>query len=274
MTKRATAPSGFYTASDVMKILEIGNSTLYHYVNIGKIKKVVPPGRKEGYYPKSEVDKMARAKELFLLLYSSDSSVFRKAEEEDIQGIFEVCTSLWGNRTPSYKAQLNSFKQNNSIYYIVEKGGIIIGFLGIIPFIKDILDEIMKAEQNDFYLRYQEILEMPDSILPLIPGKPIYSLSLDLQVKKGTPREEIYGMRLIQGCIEILGELAKQNIIIEKLHASSRAPHAIQLCRDAGFTELPPLPGSPRKRFELDLATTKSPFARDYQKILAQKKAS
>jgi hypothetical protein len=76
-------------------------------------------------------------------------------------------------------------------------------------------------------------------------------------------------MRLIQGCIGILGKLASEDIIVEKLHASSGAPHAIKLCRDAGFTELPPLPGSPRKRFELDLATTKSPFARDYQKILS-----
>ena len=129
----------------------------------------------------------------------------------------------------------------------------------------------MSAGQNDFYLRYQQILAMPDSILPFIPEQPIYSLSLDMQVRKGTPKEELYGMRLIQGCIEILGELARQNIMVEKLHASSGAAHAIQLCRDAGFTELPQLPGTTRKRFEMDLATAKSPFAKDYQRILEQR---
>ena len=146
------------------------------------------------------------------------------------------------------------------------------GFLGLIPFRRDILEEIMNAGQNDFYLRYQQILEMPDSILPFVPGQPVYSLSLDMQVRKGTPKEELYGMRLIQGCIEVLGKLAEQNITIEKLHASSGAAHAIKLCRDAGFTELPQqLPGTTRKRFEMDLATSKSPFAKDYQKVLEQR---
>jgi len=45
MAKRAKAPKGFYSASDVMKILAIGNSTLYQYVDTGKIKKVVPRDR-------------------------------------------------------------------------------------------------------------------------------------------------------------------------------------------------------------------------------------
>lgn len=272
MAKSGKAPKGYYSASQVMRRLGIGSSTLYHFVQVGKIRRIVPPDMREGWYPQEDIDKMVRDRELFLLTYSRDIAKFAKATEEDIQGIYEVCTSLWGSRTPDYEARLNSYRQNDSIYYVVKKEGIIVGFLGLIPFRKDILDEIMQAGQNNFYLRYQEILKMPDSILPFVPGEPIYSLSLDLQVRKGTPKEEQYGMRLIQGCIKVLGELTQQNIIVEKLHASSGAPHAIQLCRDAGFTELPPLPESNRKRFELDLASTKSPFARDYQKALAELK--
>lgn len=271
MAKSGKAPKGYYSASQAMRKLGIGSSTLYHFVGVGKIRRIVPPNMKEGYYLQEDIDKMVKEHELFLLTYSKDTSKFTRALEEDIQGIHEVCTNLWGDRTPSYKARLNSYRQNSSIYYVVKKEGIVVGFLGLIPFRKDILEEIMNAGQNDFYLRYQQILEMPDSILPFIAKEPIYSLSLDMQVRKGTPKEELYGMRLIQGCIEVLGELAKQNILVEKLHASSGAPHAIKLCRDAGFTELPQLPGTTRKRFELDLATTQSPFAKDYQMVLEQK---
>lgn len=271
MAKSGKAPKGYYSASQAMRKLGIGSSTLYHFVNVGKIRRIVPPNMKEGYYFQEDIDKMVRERELFLLTYSRDTSKFARAAEEDIRGIHEVCTDLWGNRTPGYEARLNSYKQNSSIYYILKKEGLVIGFLGLIPFRKDILDEIMNTGHNDFYLRYQEILQMSDSILPFIPGQPIYSLSLDMQVKKGTPKEQVYGMRLIQGCIEVLKELAEQNIIVEKLHASSGAAHAIKLCRDAGFTELPPLPETTRKRFEMDLATTRSPFAKDYRKMLEQK---
>jgi hypothetical protein len=272
MAKSGKAPTGYYSASQAMRRLGVGSSTLYHFVEVGKIRRVVPPHMREGYYPQEDVNKIVRERELFLLTYSKDTSKFLKASsEEDIRGIHEVCTSLWGSRTPSYEARLNSYKQNPSIYYVVKMEGIVIGFLGLVPFRRDILDEIMQAEQNDFYLRYQQILEMSDSILPFVSETSVYSLSLDMQVRKGTPKEEQYGMRLINGCIEVLGELAKQGIIVEKLHASSGAPHAIKLCRDAGFTELPPLPQSNRKRFEMDLATTKSPFAKDYQKVLRRK---
>lgn len=271
MAKSGKAPNGYYSASQAMRKLGIGSSTLYHFVEVGKIKRIVPPNMKEGYYLKENIDKMVRERELFLLTYSKDTSKFTKATEEDIRGIHEVCTSLWGNRTPSYEARLNSYKQNPAIYYVIKKEGIVIGFLGLIPFRRDILEEIMNAGQNDFYLRYQQILEMPNSILPFIPEQPVYSLSLDMQIKKGTPKEGQYGMRLIQGCIEVLEELARQNIVVEKLHASSGAERAIKLSREAGFKELPQLPGTTRKRFEMDMATTKSPFAKDYQKIIRQK---
>src|ERR1017187_4985799 len=219
MAKSGKAPKGYYSASQAMRRLGIGSSTLYHFVAVGKIRRIVPPDMREGYYPQEDIDKMVKERELFLLTYSRDTSKFSKASEEDIQGIYEVCVSLWGKRTPNYEARLNSYRQNTSIYYVVKKEGIIIGFLGLIPFKRDILEEIMQAEQNDFYLQYEQILQMPDSILPFISGVPIYSLSLDLQVKKGTPKEELYGMRLIQGCIEVLGKLAEQGIIVEKLHA-------------------------------------------------------
>lgn len=271
MAKSGKAPNGYYSASQAMRKLGIGSSTLYHFVGVGKIRRIVPPNMKEGYYFKEDIDGMVRERELFLLTYSKDTSKFSKATEEDIRGIHEVCTSLWGSRTPGYEVRLNSYKQNPSIYYVIKKEGIVIGFLGLIPFRRDILEEIMNAGQNDFYFRYQQILEMPDSILPFIPEQPIYSLSLDMQIKKGTPKEEQYGMRLIQGCMEVLEGLVKQHIVIEKLHASSGAEHAIKLARETGFIELPQLPGTTRKRFEMDLAMTRSPFAKGYQEILKQR---
>src|SRR5579884_1058617 len=67
LAKTAKAPRGFYTAKEVMQKLGIANSTLYHYVDTGKIKKVIQPVRKEGYYLKSEVDKIIREREIFIL---------------------------------------------------------------------------------------------------------------------------------------------------------------------------------------------------------------
>src|SRR5450755_1851342 len=78
VAKTSRAPSGFYTASEAMKRLGYASSTFYEYVDAGKIKKVVPPGKKEGYYLKAEVDKMIRAREAFILQYATDTTLFEK----------------------------------------------------------------------------------------------------------------------------------------------------------------------------------------------------
>src|SRR5690242_13939288 len=131
---RSKAPKGFYTAAQAIKRLGIPRSTFYDMVDRKQIKKIVPPNQSDGYYSQIEIDKMAKEREIFLLTYTQSTSEFSKAEKEDIMGIYEVCTSLWKDRTPNYEARLNSYNQNPSIYYVSKKEDIVIGFLGAIPF--------------------------------------------------------------------------------------------------------------------------------------------
>ncbi|HVB21477.1 MAG TPA: hypothetical protein VNG51_05980 [Ktedonobacteraceae bacterium] len=270
MAKSGNAPTGYYSSTQVMRKLGIGSSTLQHFVKTGKIKRIVPPHMRDGYYAQEEVDKMAKEKELFLLTYSKDTTQFSKATEEDLVGIYEVGHDLWGNRTQSYEARLNSYLKNPFIYYVVKKQGIIVGYLGLIPFKKEARDKLLAEPQTHFYLTYEKMLKEPDEILTFIPREPIDSLSLEIAVKQGTPRGSLYGMRLIQGGLTVMEELAKQGTIIKKLDASSSSPDGIKICRDMGFTELPPLPDTTRLRFELDLETTTNPLIKNYQLLVKQ----
>lgn len=269
MTKRATAPKGFYTASDVMRILGIGNSTLYHYVNIGKIRKVIPPDRKEGYYIKSEVDKMARARELFLLQYSSDSSIFRKANEKDIQAIHNLSLSIFGATiAPSYESRLTPYLKNPDIYYVVEQDDIIVGYLGVVPIKDDVAERIMgetEAARSALLTSMTEVVT-PENILMFEPGeaKNIYLIAV---VKQGLSRSKYYGMKLISGGFDILKDYAQRGIFVKKLYSVSRTPDGIKLCKDLGFTETV-IPGNPLKRFELDVETTTSPFLSEYKQMM------
>ena len=209
MAKRAKAPKGFYTASDVMRILGIGNSTLYHYANTGKIKKVVPPDRSEGYYVKAEVDKMAHAKELFLLRYSSSSSTFRKAEEKDIPAIHNLSIEIFGPTiAPSYESRLASYLKNPDIYYVAEQDDILVGYLGIAPIKQDIVERIMgeTEEIRSRLLTAMSEIVIPENILLFEPGEVdnIYLIAVSRQrlSKKQILRNETY-YRCIQYYKEI-----------------------------------------------------------------------
>ena len=71
-------------------------------------------------------------------------------------------------------------------------------------------------------------------------------------------------MRLLIGSIHILGELAREGVIIEKLYAISNSPDGMKACRELGFEEIDPLPETTRKRFVLDVAISNSLLLREY----------
>jgi hypothetical protein len=272
MPKRAKAPKGFYTATDVMRILGVGNSTLYHYVDTGKIKKVIPPDRSEGYYIKAEVDKMAHAKELFLLQYASDSSTFRKAEEKDIQGIHNLSIEIFGSTiVPSYESRLAPYLKNPDIYYVVEQDNILVGYLGIAPIKQDVVDRVMgeTEEARSKLLTSMTDIVAPENILMFKPGAAdnIYLITVSRQ---GLTKSKYYGMKLISKAYEILKDYAQQGIIAKKLYAVSRTPDGVKLSRSLGFREVA-IPGNPVHRFELDLETSPSPFLHEYKEIVKHK---
>src|SRR6266487_1374707 len=149
----------------------------------------------------------------------------------------------------------------------MKKEGIVIGFLGLIPFTHDALETIMNETQTTFYLTYSNLLEDKNNIVAFKEGEKVESLFIDMAVKQDIPKHEQYGMRILQGFLEVLEELAEQKIIVKKLHASSSAPNAIKLCRNMRFTELPRIGESSRLRFELDLEKTDLPILKEYQHL-------
>jgi hypothetical protein len=262
MVKRAKAPSGFYSATEAMKRLGMARSSFYDLVEKGKIKRVIPPNRSDGYYLKADVDRMVKAKELFILEYTEEPSTFERAIEEDIGGLHEVCKTLWGNlNTPSYETRLEWYRKNPEIYYIVKQDSIVVGFLGITPIKQGVLEKMMQLPGLN---------EVTEDILPFVPNIPIHGVFLEIGVRSDIPKNRKYGRHLIEGGFNILEDFAKRGIVIEKLYAHSRTPDGIKLCRRMGFSEYPPIEGDTRIRFEIDLRKSTYPLLREYQRIVAR----
>lgn len=266
MPKQAKAPSGFYTASDVMKKLGIANSTLYHYVNTGKIKKVVPPGRKEGYYLRAEIDKLIRAQELFILQYASDTTLFEKAEEEDIAGITELCIELFGKHgTASYETRLAQYKANPDIFYVLRQDELIVGYIGLYPLKHEAIETIMSGVEE---ARFRTSILAPENIVPFEPGKSEEAFVV-IGAKQGLKRSATYGMRLIAGGLEVIENFARRGIIIKRLYATSRTQDGIRIMTGANFRQVNPAnEEDDLLRFEYDLEHADSHILRKYQRIV------
>lgn len=275
MTKISKAPKNFYTAAEAIKRLGMPRATFFHLAKIGRIKRVIPEGFTEGYYPKAEIDKMALAREMFTLQYTSDSSIFRRAEEKDIQGIADLGVALFGtSTTPNYENRLACWKKNPDAYYVIEQDELIVGWLAMVPMKEEAIDVLM-GNTNDatsmFRNMHQNVM-IPENILQFTSEEAKH-VFLTIGVRQGLPRSKTYGMKLISGGYEVLKSFARNGAIIEKLYATSRTPDGVRLCKDVGFQEKEDNASSSVKRFWLDLKTTSSPLFHEYQAIIAKSEA-
>lgn len=268
MPKKATAPSGFYTAQDVMKKLGLQSSTFYEYVKTGRIKKVIPPGRKEGYYPKGDVDKLIRAKEAFILQYATDPTLFEKAQEEDIEKITDLGIELFGKYgSPNYETRLTQYQANPEIFYVLRQEEIIVGYIGLFPLRHEAIEAIMAGMEED---RFRSGILVPANILPFEPDQ-AKELFLIIGAKQDVKKSTVYGSRLISGAIDVLEHMARRGIIIESLFATSRTRDGIKLCKDLGFKQTIPTEEEDNLlRFKLDLLTTANPLLKRYQRIVSR----
>lgn len=270
MTKTAKAPKNFYTATEAIKKLGMPRATFFNLAKSGKIKRVVPDGYTEGYYLKAEIDKMALAREMFTLQYTSDSSMFRRAEEKDIQGITDLGVALFGtSTTPSYESRLACWKKNPDAYYVVEQDGFIVGWIALVPMKEDAISVLMgeSKDATSMFVGMHQNVMVPDNILPFTADG-AKNVFLTIGARQGLPRSKTYGMKLISGGYEVLENLARNGIIVKRLYATSRTPDGVKLCKDLGFQEKEDNATSAVKRFWLDLETTDFPLLQEYKRIV------
>lgn len=265
MPKSPKAPNGLYTAGEAIRRLGIPPTTFHHYVKIGKIKKVVPPGRSEGYYEKAYINEMARANQLFAIQYATDQTKFSVATPEDAQGIYDVIASLWGTLfTTPVATRLSWYEKNSSIDYVVKKENIVAGYITVMPLKHEVIEQLMEEKIRGWDIKAEDIL-------PFTPGIPLECYT-GAAVRAGVYQPKRYGMRLLMGIMETMQELARKGVIIKKLYAVSDTPDGVELSRNLGFEEEPPAPNSTFRRFTLDLETSDSPYAIEYRRILDDSK--
>lgn len=274
MGRSGTPPKGFYTAAQAIKKLGLPRSTFYDMVERGQIKKVVPPNKSDGFYLEKDINKMAKANVLFMLQYATDTSTFEKAQEEDIEGITELCIELFGkNGTASYETRLAQYHTNPDIFYVVKQDDVIVGYVGLFPLKQSAIDQIMSGMEE---AKFRTGILSPENITQFKPGE-ADNVFLVLGARQGLPKSKLYGSRLITGAIEAMEQFAQEGIIIKRLYGTSRTQDGIKLAKSLHFKVVTPVAEEDNLlRFELDLETTSNPLFAEYQrtvrKVLARNK--
>jgi ribosomal protein S18 acetylase RimI-like enzyme len=263
---RMKVSNQYYTAAEVKEKLDITQGELYNYVRNGTLKPIVPPGKRQGVYLRSEVDELAREKFAFMAMQNKTTSIFSKAKGEDMKSTVEITRVLFGLRESSEATlarRLSWIEKNPDIFYVLKSEDQVIGYTAMLPLkpkkIINILDGIEFSQE----INAEEIEEFK-------PGKPVHIYLLGIGVTPGASHFEkrSYGSRLVSGLMKTITNLGKRGIIIERLYARSDTPDGIRLMRKFGFTEIPSKTHA--RNFTIEIASSGIPFIEEYKEALKE----
>ncbi len=270
MGRTSSIPPDFYSAGQAIKKLGIPRSTFYDMVERGQIHKVVPPNRSDGWYHKSEIDKMARANQLFMLQYATDTSTFEVAKEEDMEGIADLNAELFGsggsdlNRAARHNLRISQHQANPEIFHVLKQGETVVGYVGIFPLKHEAVEKIMSGMAES---RFRTEVLSPEYITQFKPGE-AEEVFLIIGAKQDVKKSKLYGARLISGTIEFLETLARRGVVIKKAYATSRTQDGIRISKGLGFKRVTPTNEEDNLlRFEFDLLASTSPLLKEYQRL-------
>jgi hypothetical protein len=259
---KSIAPRGYYTAREAQERLGLNASTFRYYVRKGKIKRHVPPLKSDGFYSRKEIDHMAAEMATFfhIQLEENADKMVRAARPEDVQGIYDVLDSF-GWQTAPIELRLSWYKINPYIDYVIEWQNRIAGYITAVPYRPAAMGDIMSGRRRAWHMK-------PEDIYPYIPGT--YDLYVGIAVRRDIPSHSHIAAHLIASFVSFLEELAEQGIHVHKMYAVSAEVDGQKLCNDLGFIPTPSQPGDMFPRYEINLGTSDSRFAKLYREAIKQ----
>ncbi|MBA2682249.1 MAG: hypothetical protein H0U76_28135 [Ktedonobacteraceae bacterium] len=260
-----------YTSAEVRDKLGIAPSTLVALVDKGVVVRVVPPGRKNGYYTKESVDDYYEQQQLFIqTLHRKKSGLFvtRIATRADQMGIVELGRAVYGlSGTPRLETRLAWFDRNPNMDFIAVNGTQVVGHLSLMPLTPTAMQKMLRGE-----IRGWDIT--PDDIETYDEEKQYNLFVMSGAVSKS---EEYFSMNaglLIREAEKFLFEIAEQGRLIKSLYATSRTKDGIYLCERMEMELVPEYSNAHRKAFKLDMGGNKSSWVQSYRDYVRSLKLS
>jgi hypothetical protein len=265
MQNRKRAPQGMYTAQEAISVIDIPPTSFYTLVNSGDIQKIVPPGRKEGFYSKTEIDRYARSLKLFSQPYQDEKLDFGLALTEDLPHIHELTASVSGGYAHAVPVEILKawIRKNPQSIHILRKGNEVVGYISTLPLS---IDTIVLRMQGKLLNR-----EIPiDDIQPFEPNTHIMLYIAEMAVKHDPnhiknnepdmdnpdPQARRRGARLIREASRFVVDLKRQGTTISKIYAVGTTPFGIEMCKDLGMKTMVLPTGVREDRAPCELDTT------------------
>ena len=214
-------PRGYITATEVKKRLNISDAMIRYYVQKEKIKYLVPPGRKQGFYLERDVNNLANELNAFLNMEEEEKATLELASEKDLIEMARIAKAVFSFgdsnviTVPGWRHTL--LEKNAEAQCVLRQGDKVIGFATLIPLKKN-TDKIEKLFRSETVSQAQIT---SNDIEVFRPGKRIHlyigAIAVDPTMDKNKRKK--HGATLVRELINKIIELGRRGVIIEDISA-------------------------------------------------------
>jgi hypothetical protein len=268
VAKRGQPPVGYYTATQAKKRLgNISDGMLRSYVQQGKIERAVPSGRKQGFYRREDVDRLARTLDDFLEREPGELGArFGLVTREDMPEVARLLMELFGGED-STERRLSWLGKNPEIAFLLRSKGQIVGCVFVLPLTSHKIEAILSDPQP-----HSTSTITPDDIQAIVPGEPVYFYVVSMGVKPGVTdvAKRTRGEILIRGLLRYLLDLGKRGVPVKLIATRTASRDGVNLLRRAGFTEIET--NTLARNFIIEVERSGLPFIMRYKRALTEGK--
>jgi hypothetical protein len=219
----------YYTAREAQAKLGLSKAQFHQKVRQGLIPKVIMPGRKQGIYPRRDIDALA-------LSMTSDLGeyVFSRSTPADQVEEMNIDIRYSGRNFVTSLAERIAFQQKCSFtFHSLKVGGKVVGYISMFRLPDSFLDDVLTGRKIEREISLREVL-------PFIRLEP-FAIFLDkIAVDPVLPTHlrRFYAGIMIFHFIGVLSNLLTNDYQVTRLYAVTTTQEASTLLEKLGFQHL------------------------------------
>jgi len=221
----------YYTAAEARHVLGLTEHSFQAWVRAGKITKVILPGRRQGAYPKRDIDALALAITQVFEHSQGGTYEFSRSTPGDQVEEMDIGIRCFGSEFITPLPERIAFQQKSEYtFWSLKVSGRVVGYISMFRFPPAFLDDLLSGRRIEREITVKEIL-------PFTRGEPfdIYIDVLAVDPRLSLHDRRHYGWVIVSRFAGVILNLLSNGYRIETLYTVTATKEGDELVKEAGF---------------------------------------